>query len=272
MAQHTLHPFDLATSLRRQENGIYEGKTDPGYAGFIGPFGGITAATLLKATMEHPERMGDPLALTVNFAQAIADGPFEIEAIPVRTNNSTQHWTVVLTQNNTVAATASAVFAKRRPTWTTTDAQPPQAQPPAEFTKLAGPQLPTWFANYDLRVVQGMPLDDSKPLDEKDSRTVLWVRDEPKRPVDFVALASMCDVFVPRVFVRRPVRVPAGTVSLSTYFHVDAERLSTVGTEHVLGMANASHFGLGYHDQSAQMWSQAGQLLATSHQIVYFKN
>jgi hypothetical protein len=39
----------------------------------------------------------------------------------------------------------------------------------------------------------------------------------------------------------------------------------------VLGVARASHFGKGYHDQVAEIWSRDGLLLATSHQIVYFK-
>jgi hypothetical protein len=47
--------------------------------------------------------------------------------------------------------------------------------------------------------------------------------------------------------------------------------LSTEGTHHVLGLARATRFGLGYHDQSAEIWSDQQQLLATSHQVVYFK-
>jgi hypothetical protein len=38
-----------------------------------------------------------------------------------------------------------------------------------------------------------------------------------------------------------------------------------------LGLARATRFGLGYHDQSAEIWSDQQQLLATSHQVVYFK-
>jgi hypothetical protein len=71
--------------------------------------------------------------------------------------------------------------------------------------------------------------------------------------------------------IRRPRWVPAGTVSLTTYFHADAKQLAAEGERPVLGTARASHFGLGYHDQSAEIWSEGGALLATSHQIVYYK-
>jgi hypothetical protein len=66
-------------------------------------------------------------------------------------------------------------------------------------------------------------------------------------------------------------RFPAGTISLTTHFHADTALLSSHGTNHVLGIARASKFGLGYHDQSAEIWSDQQHLLATSHQVVYYK-
>jgi hypothetical protein len=66
-------------------------------------------------------------------------------------------------------------------------------------------------------------------------------------------------------------RFPAGTISLTTHFHADSALLSSQGTNHVLGIARASKFSLGYHDQSAEIWSDKQQLLATSHQVVYYK-
>jgi hypothetical protein len=84
-------------------------------------------------------------------------------------------------------------------------------------------------------------------------------------------LASICDSFVPRIFVRRQGRFPAGTISLTTHFHANSEILLAQGAKHVLGMARAAKFGMGYHDQSAEIWSDQQQLLATSHQLVYFK-
>jgi acyl-CoA thioesterase len=271
MTGEPLHPLDAATTLTPTARDTTQGKTDPRYAHRIGPFGGITAATLLKAVLVHPERQGEPIALTVNYAQPIAEGPFVVEAVAVRTNRSTQHWSVVMTQGDTVVTTASAVLASRRETWSSTEAVCPSVSPPSALPKLAGPDVPVWFANYDVRIAQGMPLDTARPLAEMDSITTLWVRDEPERPLDFVSLASICDVFVPRIMVRRPVRVPAGTVSLTTYFHADSARLAACGTAHLLGTARASHFGMGYHDQTAQVWSPDRCLLATTHQIVYFK-
>ena len=89
--------------------------------------------------------------------------------------------------------------------------------------------------------------------------------------MDFLSLASICDSFFPRIFLRKQKPVPSGTISLTTYFHANTEMLDTQGKRPVLAVARASHFGLGFHDQSAEIWSDNGALLATSHQIVYFK-
>ena len=60
------HPFDDATRVSAGDS-RWSGHTSPDYWAFVGPFGGATAATILRAIAEHPECAGDPLTLTVNF-------------------------------------------------------------------------------------------------------------------------------------------------------------------------------------------------------------
>ena len=78
-------------------------------------------------------------------------------------------------------------------------------------------------------------------------------------------------MFYPRVWRRRATPVPAGTVSITTYFHADAAQMAQVGTGYLLGQATGQQFRNGFFDQTAQLWSEGGQLLATSNQIVYYK-
>jgi hypothetical protein len=84
-------------------------------------------------------------------------------------------------------------------------------------------------------------------------------------------LAALGDVFCPRIFMRRGSRVPAGTVSVTTYFLADPLEVGALGYDFALGVARANRFSRGYHDQDVQVWNRHGSLLATSHQIVYFK-
>lgn len=261
------HPFDEAIAL----DAAGHGATHPGWANMVGPFGGITAATLLHAAWRHPQRLGEPLALTVNYAGPVADGGFVVAATPLRTNNTTQHWWITLSQGGVVAASASAVFAIRRDTWGAAELQPPAVPPAAALPTTPPPPRVAWPQRYEMRFVQGPWLPGAGAAPQPESETRLWIRDEPPRPLDALALSAICDAFYPRVFRRRGSFVPAGTVSMHIHFHADAAALAAQGTRPVLGCARGRRFVQGFFDQQAEIWSDAGQLLASSQQSVYFK-
>ncbi|TAK44337.1 MAG: thioesterase family protein [Betaproteobacteria bacterium] len=265
------HPLDVATQLEPQGEGRYRGHTSPQYANMVGPFGGVIAATLLNAALGHPDRLGEPIAFTVNYAGPIADGEFDLLAQPARTNRSTQHWQVELRQNEQVAATATGVFAARRETWSSVEARFPEVPPAATLPRYPNVGRAQWTRCYDMRFVHGEMQFSAPAQPQQDSASTLWIRDEPPRPLDFVSLLAISDAFFPRIFVRRPLWTPIGTVSFTTYFHADATTLDAAGDAAVLGIARAHQFRNGYFDQSAEVWSATGALLATSHQIVYYK-
>ena len=274
----TMHPFDQALALEHSDlqAGLFTGATTPDYWNMVGPFGGTTAALLMQALLRHPERLGEPIALTVNYAAAIVAGPFEIRATPVRTNRSTQHWTLEIRQPDAegrpqLNTTATAVTALRRDTWGATDLPMPAVPAPEAVERMSiGPKAVAWIAQYEMRPVSGsIPTQWDGRGDHSETR--LWLRDAQPRALDFASLTAMSDIFYPRVWLRRATVVPAGTVSITTYFHCTAAQLAEVGTGHLLGRATGQQFAQGFFDQSAQLWSQAGQLLATSNQIVYYK-
>jgi acyl-CoA thioesterase len=269
------HPFDAALHLAATAPGQYQGHTTPDYWNMVGPYGGITAATLLQAVLQHPQLLGAPLSLTVNYAAAVGEGAFTVRAEPVRTNRSTQHWTVAVLQADAsgqeqVTTTATVVTAARRETWSATDTPMPAAPRPEDCAQIP-PAFPVpWLQRYEMRPVAGT-LPAQWDGSEAGSLSQLWVRDAPERALDFCALAALCDVFFPRVWLRRARQVPAGTVSLTVYFHADAALLARTGSGHLLAQARAQEFRNGFFDQSAQLWNTDGQLLAISHQIVYYK-
>ena len=270
------HPLDEALQLASSSDpGQYEGRTHPGYWNMVGPFGGVTAATLLQAVMQHPDRLGEPLSLTVNYAGALAEGPFTVQATPVRTNRSTQHWTLSILQLDAegapvVTTTATAVTAVRRETWSVGDVPMPPVQPPAQHQSIPPLGGVEWLNRYEMRPIAGL-IPQAWDGSGDHSLTQLWMRDAPPRPLDFCALAALADVFFPRVWLRRARRVPAGTVSITVYFHASTAQLQATGTGYLLGQARGQEFRNGFFDQTAQLWNEAGTLLATSHQIVYYK-
>jgi acyl-CoA thioesterase len=266
------HPFDAATALRR-DGDRWIGRTGRDYWAFIGPFGGATAATLLRAALEHPDRIGDPLALTVNYCAPIVEGEMFVTARAVRTNRSTQHWTLELTQREgEVLATATAVFARRRPGWTHAVARMPQVPPPDQVAKFPSGFAASWISQYEMRFVNGQPAFGKVPHAEpQPAETVLWLRDAAPRPLDCLSLTSMSDAFFGRVFHILGVLVPFGTVSLTTHFHGASDELHSPDGW-VLGRADAKVFRGGFGDQSAELWSPDGRLLVSSVQTTYFRD
>ncbi|WGS21322.1 MULTISPECIES: thioesterase family protein [unclassified Bradyrhizobium] len=271
MLTKTPHLFDEATAVTAGDS-RWQGRTSPDYWAFVGPFGGCTAATILRALMQHPQRAGDPLALTVNYCAPVAEGTFDLDVRLVKANRSSQHWSVEMTQGGgEVATLATAVFAERRPSWSHQPAAFPGATP---FEQLRSyPKLAmTWANQYDFRFVEGEPeLGGAAPKQPSSAYSKLWIADRAPRKVDLLSLMSMSDAFFGRVFHARRELVPFGTVSLTTYFHVDAADLDAEDTTRVLAVADAKIFHKSYGDQHGELWSPSGRLLATTTQIAYFK-
>ena len=276
-----LHPFDQAIALTAQGGDRFLGHTSPAYWNMVGPFGGISASVMLNAVMQHPSRLGEPVSLTVNYASGMAQGPFTVSARPARTNRSTQHWIVEMTQTGSAGVeetvlTATVLTAVRRETWGVSDTPMPVVPSPERAPVQAGFASMEWVKRYQiLSVTGGLPtqwdgsVNSSEPASA--SLTQVWLRDDPPRPLDFPALAAYADIFFPRIFLRRAHRVPVGTVSMTVYFHVSGSLLRDCGSTYVLGQARGQVFRDGFFDHSAQLWSASGTPLVTSQQIMYYK-
>jgi len=265
------HAFDQAIALEMQGDGSFAGHTSAAYANMVGPFGGISAAQMMNAVLLHPDRLGEPVSLTINFAAALAHGPFTVQARAARTNRSTQHWIIEVLQAGETVLTGTAFTALRRETWSVDEEAMPRCPPPQETPHGQGPVPTEWVKRYDMRPIAGaMPQVWDGGGDS--SLTQLWVRDNPPRPLDFASLTALSDVFFPRVFVRRATLVPVGTVTMTVYFHADSAQLQASGSSYLLAQARAQAFRNGYFDHTAQLWNEAGVLLATTHQVVYYKN
>lgn len=265
------HPFDEAVALRARGEHHYVGATHRAYAGFVGPFGGVTAATALRAVLLHPLRRGRPISMTLNFAAAMADGAFVIEARPARTNRSTQHWTLAVRQGDATMVLGVALFGVQRDCWSRSELAPPEAAPADCFECADGGGREPCVERYEMRFVEGPFPTAWHDRDTGSSRTCMWVRDAPPRPLDYGSLAALSDTFFPRIWCRRPRKVPVGTVTMTLHFHASTEDLRDHGDSPVLGEARSRGFHHGYSDQTAHLWGRDGRLLLTHHQVAYYK-
>ncbi|MGB6040778.1 MAG: thioesterase family protein, partial [Gordonia sp. (in: high G+C Gram-positive bacteria)] len=200
----------------------------------------------------------------------IAEGEWDLELQSARTNRTNQHWIFTIRQAEQIVSTGTAVFGAVRDTWADTELSPPQAPPVDQVEPSSFGDFIAWAKNYDKRFVTGALVEGVVDKSD-DSTSTLWLRDHPERPIDYPALMAMSDVFYPRIFLRHGAYMPAGTISLTTYFHATREELEAQGSKHVLATARAGRFGHGHYDQSGEIWS-GNTLLATTHQLVYFKD
>ncbi len=264
------HVFDQAISLSGEPNSR-KNTISSAYQNMVGPFGGVTAATLLNAVLTHPEVIGSPVSMTVNYLAPIKTDDITIKPRLVRTNRSNQHWMVEVFSDNDMALTALMIFGVRVESWSETDLVFPEVPSADELSSMPTDLLPPWPSQYDMRFVKGNPFVEPVGADEPSSESIQWACDKPARKLDFTSLSALCDVFFPRLFVHQRAVVPVGTVSLTVYFHVDAKALESIDSPWVLAHARAGKFTNSYFDHTGEIWSQDGTLLATTNQMAYYK-
>ena len=273
------HLFDQAVALQPlgdPAHGRWSGVPSQAYWNMVGPYGGISAAIALTGLLQHPLLLGDPVACTFNYPAALNEQPFELSLRPVRTNRATQHWILEMTQPDDagevgVVLTGTVLTGKRRTTWGQVDYPMPDVPAPETVDQEQRVPGVEWVNRYEFRTVEGAVPREWNGQGEH-SLSQVWVRDKPARALDFASLLAMSDFFYPRVWLRRGLRVPAGTVTMTVYFHADADELRAIGDDYLLGQAEAQVFHKGFFDQTAQLWSRQGHLLATSQQVMYFKD
>jgi hypothetical protein len=130
--------------------------------------------------LEHPEREGDPLALTVNCCAPISRGEFAVGLRCTRANRSSQHWSVEFTQGESADAvlTATVITAARR------DELQPSARLRAGDAGVGvavaapNPSPLSWVSQYDSASSKArLVLSDTPPEPPRSPRSVLWLRD-----------------------------------------------------------------------------------------------
>lgn len=264
------HNFDQAIAL----SGEADNRTNvihPAYQNMVGPYGGISAATLLNSVLTHPRVQGTPVALTVNYLAPISGEQINIRPREIKTNRSNQHWMIEASCEDKPVLTATLVMATRRDTWKDTELPFPEATHADKLQSLPSDTLNPWAQQYDFRFVHGA-MNDAFQGDTP-SESLYWISDKPARRLDFLSLCSICDASFPRLWVRHRAfdLAPFGTVSFTVHFHVDREELAALSDGWVLCNARASKFFGSYCDQTAEVWSSNKTLLATTSQVAYYK-
>jgi hypothetical protein len=103
-----------------------------------------------------------------------------------------------------------------------------------------------------------------------DSRTLAWVR--PRAGVwDKALLGMVTDNSAPRAFYALGQGVMTTTLSLTAYLHATAEEIAALGDAYILVECEGRVGGGGASDERSSYWRADGKLLATSEQLVWYR-
>lgn len=266
-----MHPLDASLELHpttgtaREGAAVFRGRTSDRYRNAIGPFGGWTAAALLKAVLCMPGVRGVPLSLDALFMGGVDEGELELRVWLLRQNRSVGFWRSELWQADRFCAHAQVAFTTVRQGQTLQDARFPDV-PGSDVTPVyENPRDPVpWVDQYVFKPVSGVLFSRADSMDSR-----VWIRDAEPRALDALSLTAICDTPFPSPWIRLAAPMPVSTVSYSVYFRANAVDLAQAGAGFCLLDTRASLAKDGYCDQFTSVWSASGALLAQTQQMLW---
>lgn len=228
-----------------------------------GAYGGLTIAAVIRAI---EAKVADP-SRTVRSVTAELPSPALPGSLDVRVDilRSGANLTVArgsLHQGDSVTTHVVAILAAKRDAdlaWN--DLQPPAAPPPDSLHPAPSNALqPEFCANFEYRLVSGIPF-----AGQNTSTAVGWVRALDPGPVcDAAFLAAMIDVWWPAIFGRMKSPRPMATIAFTLELVSSLDGVDPAAP--LLHRGSVPLVADGYFQETRELWTASGRLLARNHQ------
>jgi acyl-CoA thioesterase len=257
--------FDRATALRPLGENRFQGSVSEDFWVQSGPNGGYLSAIALRgasAVVADAER--PPRSLHVRFLSAPAAGPFELETEILRAGRSMTSVSVRMRQEGRDFLLASACFSQAFSSIAYQDCRMPDARPLAECDPID--KRIALNQRYDMWRAIGEPLRTGAR-----ALTGGYLRFADLRVVDALALAAFWDAWPPSPFARKleqRFRGATPTVEASLYFRRPLPLPGATNEDYVLLRVESSMAHDGIAEESGEIWSRDGLLLAQSRQLL----
>ena len=212
----------------------------------------------MVAAVGDPARR--PRSLTVHFLAPPKSGPIEVSATVERSGRSTTAVSLRLEQDGATVALAlgsCATWREGEPEW----AEPmPEAPPPEHCERMQRVDpMPAFLDNFEIRPVL--------PIFGGEARNLVWMRLDPPRPLDHLALTTLSDGWMPAGFSKllRPYGAP--TLDLTIHF-----RAPVASVDWVLAEYRSRFSSGGVWEEDGELWAPDGTLLAQSRQLALIRS
>lgn len=277
---------DLArsTAVWRRDDapGAYGGDLDDAWS-YLTPSGGVLMTVAMRA-MEA--ELGDPsyrpIGATTLFCSPVPAGPLEVRVEVLRRGGAAAQVRAALASRKSPGPglEVSATFARRRDGVDVLGMAPPSVPPPERCIDagnapriLAGRPRRRFFDNFDVRLALGAPIWERRDWEPGEARSAFWYRYRvPQRAGDggFDPLAvppiadTMPDALANRLGPASPFYAPSLDLTVhflepsqSEWFLVDKRCQRALG---------------GYATASADIWDDAGRLVARTTQTMIMRD
>jgi acyl-CoA thioesterase len=256
--------FDRETALEPLSPGRFRGRASEDFWVQAGPNGGYLSAIALRgaqALVPEPERA--PRSLHVRFLSPPSAGEFELAAEVVRRGRSMTTLSLRMAQGGRDFLLASACFSEGFSTLAFQDCAMPAARPREECEPIE--KRIALNHRYDMwRAIGGDLRSSDRAL------TGGYIRFADPRPIDALALAALWDAWPPAVFARafdQRFRGAVPTVEVSVYFRRRVPLSGSSSSDYVLLKVESTMADEGIVEESGEIWSESGLLLAQSRQL-----
>ncbi|MEO9223942.1 MAG: thioesterase family protein [Acidimicrobiales bacterium] len=230
-----------------------------------GPNGGYLAAIVLRAILaevDDPARR--PRSVTLHYIAPPQAGPAEVHTTIERSGRSLTTVTARLIQAGEVKVLAMAAVATDRdaPEWS--DLPAPDVPPADALAVSEEPSTVPLSARFDQRGLQGRPF-----AGEPRAQTMGWIRPAEPAPLDWCLIAALTDAWLPAVFVKHAGFAAVPTIDLTIHFRDPLPPGDTTGAW-CLVRFTTDVSSSGYLEETGEVWSADGRLLAQSRQLAVF--
>ena len=254
------HPLDADTALEPLTPTRWRGTVSDRWWVVRGPFGGYVAAFLTRAMMaavDDPARR--PRSLTVHFVEPPQAGPVELCATVERSGRSVTSLNLRLEQDGRPVALALGSCAVWRDGELEWAERPPDARNPDAFGRLEREDPRPGFVDR-LEVRPVLPVFGGTP------RNLAWLRFDPPRPLDHLALTALSDGWMPAALSKLGRFAGAPTLDLTIHF-----RAPVASGEWVLADYRSRFSAGGVWEEDGELWAADGTLLTQSRQLALIR-
>ncbi len=260
-----MHVFDKDTEVREIAPSVYSGTISENWLINNNPNGGYLMSILAKAMADKSQKKSTPI-ITANYISRCKPGAIEVTVEEITVSRQFNRYEAKLFQDGDEKVRALGTFADINSECSINRNESPQPELSEKKTCIGMPSVPgyTVFENLELLLdpaCAGWLQGNLSEISENKG----WLRLRQPRQHDMFSILQIADSIPPAAFVSQGATAWVPTIELSVSIRNIPE------TEWLRCKLRTRHITCGLLEADAEVWDDAGNLVAISRQIAQFR-